>query len=257
MPLKIDSWPWKTIGHLSYATSSFLHHFRAIGHFKLELQSRNAKFGSKSAIFFPRVTLKFDRWPCKTIGHLFYAFQAMCMISLPYANSNLSYSPETAKLGIDLCDLDLWPWPFEWTSLLSMVITPENFVMIRWQEHGGKGVTDGQTAAKNTVRGIRIRNLYCPYFTEKHQGTRKYINKDIWIPTHYKQTKTLSENTKQWYKIIEYNVKEKWQWNDFYTLWHIPQAIAAIIHPEDTEPDEGTTAVKQYNRIDYELISHS
>ena len=34
-----------------------------------------------------------------------------------------------------------------------------------------------------------IRNLYCPYFTEKHQGTRKYINKDIWIPTYYKQTK--------------------------------------------------------------------
>ena len=97
---------------------------------------------------------------------------------------------------------------------------------------------------------IRIRNLYCPYFTEKHQGTRKYINKDIWIPTHYKQTKTLSENTKQWYKIIEYNVERKWQWNDLYTLWHIPQAIAAIIHPEDTEPDEGATAVKRYNRID-------
>ena len=24
-------------------------------------------------------------------------------------NSNWSYSPETAKLGCDLCDLDLWP----------------------------------------------------------------------------------------------------------------------------------------------------
>ena len=31
---------------------------------------------------------------------------------------------------------DLWPWPFAWTSLLSMVITPENFMMIRWWEHG-------------------------------------------------------------------------------------------------------------------------
>ena len=78
---------------------------------------------------------------------------------------------------------------------------------------------------------------------------RKYINKDIWIPTHYKQTKTLSENTKQWYKIIEYNVERKWQWNDLYTLWYIPQAIAAIIHPVDTEPDEGATAVKRYNRL--------
>ena len=36
----------------------------------------------------------------------------------------------------------------------------------------------------------------------------------------------------------------------------MPQIIAAIIHPKDTEPDEGATAVKRYNRIDYELIRH-
>ena len=40
---------------------------------------------------------------------------------------------------------DLWPWPFAWTSCLSMVITPENFRMIWWEEHCQKGVTDGQT----------------------------------------------------------------------------------------------------------------
>ena len=44
--LKFDVWPWKTIGHLFYATSSFVHHFLAIGEFKLELQSGNAQFGS-------------------------------------------------------------------------------------------------------------------------------------------------------------------------------------------------------------------
>ena len=38
---------------------------------------------------------------------------------------------------------DLWPWPFAWTSLLTMVII--NFMMIRWLEHGEKGVTDGRT----------------------------------------------------------------------------------------------------------------
>ena len=32
----------KKIGHLFYATISFLHHFVAIGEFKLELQSGNA-----------------------------------------------------------------------------------------------------------------------------------------------------------------------------------------------------------------------
>ena len=40
---------------------------------------------------------------------------------------------------------DLWPWPFAWTSLLSLVITPENFMMIRRWEHSQKGVTDRQT----------------------------------------------------------------------------------------------------------------
>ena len=40
---------------------------------------------------------------------------------------------------------DLWPWPFTWTSLLSMVITPENCMTIWWWEHGEKGVTDRRT----------------------------------------------------------------------------------------------------------------
>ena len=39
--LKFDGWPQKTIGHLFYATLSFLHHFVAIGEYKLELQSGN------------------------------------------------------------------------------------------------------------------------------------------------------------------------------------------------------------------------
>ena len=47
---------------------------------------------------------------------------------------------------------DLWPWPFAWTSLLTMVITPENFMMIRWWEHGEKGVTDGQTDGQTDGR---------------------------------------------------------------------------------------------------------
>ena len=59
----------KTIGHLFYATSSFVHHFEAIGEFKLELQSGNAQYGSNSAIFravWPwnwRMTLKSNRAP--------------------------------------------------------------------------------------------------------------------------------------------------------------------------------------------------
>ena len=50
---KFDGWPWKTIGHLFYVISSFVHHLIAICEFKMELQSGNTKFGSKSAIFCP------------------------------------------------------------------------------------------------------------------------------------------------------------------------------------------------------------
>ena len=49
--LPFDVWPWKTIGHLFYFASSFVHHFKTIGDFKLELQYGNAQFGSKSTIF--------------------------------------------------------------------------------------------------------------------------------------------------------------------------------------------------------------
>ena len=35
--LKFDGWSWKTIRHLFYVASSFVHHFIAISEFKLEL----------------------------------------------------------------------------------------------------------------------------------------------------------------------------------------------------------------------------
>ena len=41
----------KTIGYLFYIMTSFLHHFKAIGEFQLRLQSGNAQYGSKLAIF--------------------------------------------------------------------------------------------------------------------------------------------------------------------------------------------------------------
>ena len=61
--LKFAIWPWKTIGHLFYAASSFVYHFVAIGEFKLELQSGNAQFGSNSKIF--RAV-----WPCNLTDDL-------------------------------------------------------------------------------------------------------------------------------------------------------------------------------------------
>ena len=39
--LKFDGWPWKIMGNHFYVTLSFVHHFKAIGEFKLMLQSGN------------------------------------------------------------------------------------------------------------------------------------------------------------------------------------------------------------------------
>ena len=50
--LKFDEWPRKLIGHF-YTTVSFGYHFKAIGEFKLKLNSGNTQFGSNSAIFCP------------------------------------------------------------------------------------------------------------------------------------------------------------------------------------------------------------
>ena len=163
MTLKFDGSPSKTIGHRFYATSSFVQHFIAIGEFKLELQSGNAQSGSNSAILAPcdleicRMTLKNNRAPLLSNIKLYVSFhtmgtspkqhQAICIISSSYVNSNWSYSPETKSWVVTSVTLTFtpWPWPFAWTLPWSNVITPENFMIIRWWEHSQKGVTDGQT----------------------------------------------------------------------------------------------------------------
>ena len=60
-------WPWnlmndlnKIIGYLFYTTSRFVHHFKWVGELKLELQSGNTRFGSKSVIFL--VSCDFRIW---------------------------------------------------------------------------------------------------------------------------------------------------------------------------------------------------
>ena len=59
--LEFGGWPWKTTGHLFYATPSFVHHFTAICKLKLELWSRNTQNRAKCVLTF--VALTFDLWP--------------------------------------------------------------------------------------------------------------------------------------------------------------------------------------------------
>ena len=110
---KFDGWPWKTIGHLFYITSSFVHHFEAMGEFKLELLSGNAQCGSKSAIFSSCVTLKFDGWPWKTIGQLLYATSSFMHHLIAISEFKLKLQSGNSKFGSKLtifqpCDIEIW-----------------------------------------------------------------------------------------------------------------------------------------------------
>ena len=109
--LQFDVWPSKTIGHLFYATSSFVHHFVAIGDFKLELQSGNAQFGSNSTIF--RAV-----WPCnlthdlaKTIGHLFYSTSSFVHHFVTIGVLKLELQSGNAQFGSNSTIFRaVWPW---------------------------------------------------------------------------------------------------------------------------------------------------
>ena len=110
--LKFDGWPWKTIGHLFYAISSFVQHFIAIGEFKLELQSGNTQSGSNLMIFraVPPWNLMDDL--AKQQGTSSMLLQALCIILYPLVNSNLSYNPEMLNSGpiwpfFEPCDLEI------------------------------------------------------------------------------------------------------------------------------------------------------
>ena len=73
---------------------------------------------------------------------------------------------------------DLWLWPFARTSCLSMVIIPENFRMIRWQEHCQKGVTDGQTD-RQTDGNKKVLINSCLVAAKKYFDSRFYFS-PIW-----------------------------------------------------------------------------
>ena len=112
---------------------------------------RNGSKRVKIVDFLARVTLKFDWWPWKTKEHLSYTnssfvhnFIAISKFKLELESGNAPFGSKFLLTSLTLT-FDRSPWPFAWISLLAMVITPENFMMIRWWEHSEKGVMDGQT----------------------------------------------------------------------------------------------------------------
>ena len=95
-----------------------------------------------------RMTLKNNRAPLLSNIKLYASFRHHMWIQTGVTvRKRLSWVVTSVTLTFDL-----WPWPFAWTLLWSLVITPENFMMIGWWEHSQKGVTDRRTDRRTDGR---------------------------------------------------------------------------------------------------------
>ena len=96
------------------------------------------------------MTLKNNRAPLLSNIKLYISFRHHMWIQTGVTvRKRLSWVVTSVALTFDL-----WPWPFAWTLPWSVVITPENFMMIWWWEHSQKvWRTDGQTdrQTENTI----------------------------------------------------------------------------------------------------------
>ena len=114
----LPMWTWNLTDDLENNRAPLLcyfklivHHFVAIDEFKLELQSRNAQFGSISTGFFSRVTLKFDGWLLKTIGHLFCATSSFVHHFVAIGEFKLELQSRNGQFGsISTIFWAVWPW---------------------------------------------------------------------------------------------------------------------------------------------------
>ena len=108
-------WFWKNIP-ITFSqgcTSRFVHHFIAVGESIMELQSGNAQFGSKSAIFCPVWPWNWtDDWKNRSplLCYFKHCASLHCHRSI---QTQWSYSPETPNWGqnrrfFSPCDLEIW-----------------------------------------------------------------------------------------------------------------------------------------------------
>ena len=103
-----------------------------------------------------RMTLKNIRAPLLSNMKLYASFHHHMWIQTGVTvRKRLSWVVTSVTLTFDL-----WPWPFAWTLRWSLVITPENFMMIRWWEHSQKVVTDRRTDGLTDRRTDR-RKIPC------------------------------------------------------------------------------------------------
>ena len=135
-----------------------------------------------------RMTLRNNRAPLLSNIKLYASFHRHMWIQTGVTvRKRLSWVVTSVTLTFDH-----WPWPFAWTLLWSLVITPKNFMMIRWWEHSQKGVTDGQTdrQTENTIcraawSQLKLENVWNDiYFTSEFWWEKLLVEWDPVPDTH-------------------------------------------------------------------------
>ena len=180
----------KIIGHLFYIASSFVHHLKILGEFKLELLSGNAQFGSKSAIFVSRGNLKFDGWSWKTIGHLFYAtltleyhFKGIGEFKLELQSGNAKFWSKSA------IHCPVWPWNLMLTYDLDKKTIGHLFYVASSFVHHFIAIGEFKLRLQSGNAQFGSKSaIYCPVWIwnltddlEKQQGISSMLLQDICI----------------------------------------------------------------------------
>ena len=173
---------------------------------------------------------------------------------------------------------DLWPWPFAWTSLLTMVhvITPENLMMIRWWEHGEKGVTDGQTDGRTDRRTDWTSHIAAwsqlkmwwniPCFPFLYIITR--IFKNVWFAFHRDPLSQLGWSLAAlcWLKSFTTTVECSYSAVRYNTIYHTPlhwltQNInlnldsQKTLHISPSRASNGVSVARNFEKIDHVITA--
>ena len=109
-------WPWNLTDDLEKQYGSSLVPLKPV--YKIWSQSVNSNWSYRPetpgfhqiGTFLARVSLKFDRWPWKTIGSSPVPLESVYQIWSRSVNSNWSYRPEMPQIGPNFI-WPLWPWP--------------------------------------------------------------------------------------------------------------------------------------------------
>ena len=134
----------KRVGHLFFTISSFMRHIKSIGEFKQELQSENAQFGAKSAMFVPCDletswrTLKNNRAPFRYYIKLCASFRSHGWIQIEVSDRKRSIPVKISDFFLSRVTLkfDGRPWQNNRAHLLSNIKFSAAFHRHMWIQTG-------------------------------------------------------------------------------------------------------------------------